>query len=145
MLSANTDALWRLSNMHEKGLGVEVSMEKAIEWWTKACENESVLSEEAAYRLGYVYYDGETVIRDLEKAKYYFELALKNGYPCSYALKIIQNEQNEKSTNNLMRQYADEIVKKKTELGKLFHKVLKDLKRILVSHGTSYNATLKPF
>ena len=121
-------AQYNLAIMYENGDGVEESNEKAVEWWKKACEGEKIHSS-AAYHLGYAYYDGDGVDRDLQKAKYYFELARENGYACSYAVDMVKNELGQKTSGDVMREYADQIISKKISIAKIYPRVLKDLKR----------------
>ena len=80
-LSANQDycfAQSRLGTLYEQGYGVDISPSDAIYWWNKAVTitNDDPwkwVCGEAAYKLGYAYYDGWGVERDLSKAKEYFE------------------------------------------------------------------------
>ena len=122
-------AYYRLGNLYRDELGVICSPRKACEMWEKACEAENLFCSHAPYQLGYAYYDGWGVERDLNKAKYYFELAIENGYQCSYSLEIVKKELGEESEDNLMREYVEEIVNKRIPNSKLYDKISKDLKK----------------
>ena len=122
-------AFTNLGILYEQGLGVDISPNKAIELWERACKADPKHCEGAQYKLGYAYYDGWGVERDLSKAKEYFELAVKNGYQCSYALEIVKRELGEESKDNLMHEYAESIVKKRIPNDKLYVRISKDLEK----------------
>ena len=90
---------------------IEPDIYKAIEWWKKAAENEYP-EPKAMYLLGYAYYDGEGVERNLQKSKECFENAIKYGYRCSYALNMVKNELQERDHSSKMREYAELLAKK---------------------------------
>jgi len=58
-------------------LGLPRDHRKAIELLLKAGE---LGFAKGYYGLGNSYYNGDGVVRDVEKAKYYFELAAMNGH-----------------------------------------------------------------
>lgn len=118
-----------LGNLYRDGLGVCFSAQKAVELWCKACEAKEDICNFASYNLGYAYYDGWGVERDLNKAKYHFELAIKNGYQCSYALEMVKRELGEEFKDNLMHEYAESIVKKHISNDKLYVRISKDLEK----------------
>jgi TPR repeat protein len=133
----NANSMFALGQLYEKGLGVDASLEKAIELYKQACVGEFI-SKEAAYRLGYIYYDGEGVAQDKEKALEYFQKAHDNGYECMYAIDMVKFELSEKQINkksaqdggdNLMRVYAEGIIKNKNFFTNLPTRVLKDLEK----------------
>ena len=127
----NVDSMFKLGHLYEKGLGVEPSLSKAIELYHKACEGEEDISAEAAYRLGYAYYDGEGVKQNKATALEYFKKAYNNGYPCSYAIDMLDNElnPNKKAVENPMRDYANKIISQNLPVKKMYPIVLKDLKK----------------
>lgn len=127
--SESETSMYKMGNLYSDGSLGKVNPSLAVEWWSKACENVFAVSEEAAYKLGYAYYDGYGVKRDLEKAKYYFELALNTGYACSYAVDMVKHELGEKNLDNPMRQYADGIIVKNIPIEKMYGAVLRDLRK----------------
>ena len=78
-----------LGYMCRDGLINNASPEDAISHWVSASNYEHPIGE-ASYNLGYAYYDGYGVERDLKKAKEYFEKAIEQGYQCSYALNMVK-------------------------------------------------------
>ena len=125
----DVDSMFNLGQLHEKGLIVEGSFDCAIELYKRACESKEHVCGDAAYRLGYIYYDGEGVARDIKKALEYFKLACENNCNCSYAIDMVENElyKNTKTFSNPMRDYANEILSKELSIKKMYPKVLKDL------------------
>ena len=130
--------LFVLAEMYENGYGVYRSLSKAVELYHKACENDDNIFSQAAYRLGYAYYDGEGVEQNKETALEYFQKAYDYGYSCSYAIDMVKFELSEKQINkksaqdggdNLMRVYAEEIIKDKNFSTTLPMRVLKDLEK----------------
>ena len=127
----DSDCMYSLGHLYEKGLGVEKSLSQAIELYHKACEDKDDISEQAAYRLGYAYYDGEGVKQNKATALEYFQKAYDNGYPCSYAIDMLNNElnKNRKAADNPMRDYANNIISKNLPIKKMYPLVLKDLRK----------------
>ena len=123
--------MWNLGQLYEKGLGVNISIEKAIKLYHKACESKFYICAEVAYRLGYAYYDGEGVKQNKATALEYFQMAYDNGYPCSYAIDMLNNElnKNRKAADNPMRDYANNIISKNLPIKKMYPLVLKDLRK----------------
>lgn len=117
-----------LANLYEHGYGVEESAEKMVEYLEKAYET-STENAEVYYKLGYAYYDGNGVKRDLNKAKELIERALLLGYNCSFRLEVIKKELGERDENEPMGEFAEQMVKNKLAINKLFAKVEKDLKK----------------
>jgi len=73
--------------MYEKGLGVEQSYEKAMEWYLVAAPSPEVAAGNvhprifALTRLGYFYEKGIVVQRDTEQAIAWYRVAAKNHDP----------------------------------------------------------------
>ena len=135
--------LGRLYKEDTEGI-LERDIYKAIEWWKKAAENEYP-EPEAMYLLGYAYYDGEGVERDLNKAKEYFQKALNSGYNCSYALNMVKGELGELDTPNKMREYADSLIKKRLFGDKLINEILKGLQKDFGSNWSRVCPSTKEF
>ena len=75
----NSDCMWKIGMMYEKGQYVEKNLDTALEWYKKsAAQNNS----EAMRILGYLYEHGEDVPQDYKKAVEWYEkaVALKNTY-----------------------------------------------------------------
>lgn len=125
----NSYGLCNLGYLYRHGLGVDQSFEIAANYWKQACESAEDICNTAPYYLAYAYYDGLGVKRDLNKSKYYFELAIENGYQCSYALEMVKRELGEESKDNLMHEYAESIVKKHISNDKLYVRISKDLEK----------------
>ena len=125
-VKGHSTSLLCAGNMCETGVGTEKSIIKAVEYWKKA-SNCEMAEGEASYKLGYAYYDGYGVERNLEKAKEYFERAIKQGYHCSYALNMVKGELGELDDSNKMREYADGLIKKHIPNTKLYQQISKDL------------------
>ena len=119
----------QLGNLYEKGEGVKKAPELAVKWWKKAVDTDTNMASTAEYKLGYAYYDGLGAERDLKKSKYYFELAIENGYQCSYALEMVKRELGEEFKDNLMHEYAESIVKKHISNDKLYVRISRDLEK----------------
>ena len=120
---------YRLGNLYRDGLGVSSSFSKAIDLWEQSCGITELFCPSSAYQLGYAYYDGLGVERDLKKSKYYFELAIENGYQCSYALEIVKRELGEAVQDNLMHEYAEKTAQKPVPNDRLYVRISKDLEK----------------
>lgn len=91
----------------------------------------------AMYTLGYDYYDGFCVKRDLKQAKEWFKRANGWGYSCSYAIDMVENELarienkslKEINKSNPMRKYAEELNAKNIPINRMYPRVIKDLKK----------------
>jgi len=78
MDKGNGGAFHLLAGLYARGmLGLPRDHRKAIELLLKAGE---LGFAKGYYGLGNSYYNGDGVVRDVEKAKYYFELAAMNGH-----------------------------------------------------------------
>ena len=63
-----------------------------------------------------------------KKAKQYFELACENGYACSFAIDMIENETpngaaksiKERNANNEMRRYAESVLSLKIPIESMY-------------------------
>lgn len=128
-------AQFLLGNIWERHPELEGYAENALALWRDSDENEY---PEAAYRLGYAYYDGDLVPRDLEMAKHYFERALAGGCPCEYALQMTRAELGEEDTRNAMREYAEALTKRQLSGGKLYAQISRDLQK---DFGTAWEKT----
>ena len=78
--NGNTDAQYKLGGCYFNGIGVEKNREKAIEWWTKASEQDDDVSRYAEYQLGKCYYEGIGMERDYSKATEWYEKAAEHGH-----------------------------------------------------------------
>ena len=136
----NVDAMFNLGSLYEKGIGVEPSLSKAIDLYHKACDVNKDISSEAAYRLGYAYYDGEGVDHNIKQARNYFKLALENGYTCAYALNMVKGELGELDDINKMREYANGLIKKHVSNTKLYQQISNDLQN---DFGDTWNITCR--
>ena len=136
----STTAALQLANMYESGRGVDLDIQKALEYWHIAADFVYAPEAEATYKIGYSYYDGYGVERNLEKAKEYFERAIKQGYHCSYALNMVKGELGELNDSNKMREYADGLIKKHIPNTKLYQQISKDLQN---DFGDTWNITCR--
>ena len=126
----HTPAQLRLGNFYQKGIEnvLAPSPKKAVEWWKKAAENK-VPDGDAACQLGYAYYDGDGVARDLQEAKKWFQKALELGVSCEPALDMVRSELKE-TEENQMQQYARQVVGKgRLDISKLHKRVTNDLRQ----------------
>ena len=125
----NAKAQRQLGICYEFGVGEIPSpnLQKALKWYQKAAENEYP-DAEAACRLGYAYYDGNGVKRDLNTAKHWFGLALERGFSCEPVLDMIRSELGEKLENQT-KDYAEQLLQKKLSAPALYGRVQKDLCR----------------
>ena len=84
-------AQFYLAKRYQKGAGVAKDTNKAVEWYTKA-GNENVTP--AQLNLGLMYALGKTVAVDEQKARYWLERAAKRGdNRASYTLALIDEKQ----------------------------------------------------
>ena len=58
--------------------GMPQSYEKAVEWWTKGAEQDECFSQ---FHLGECYLKGHGVEKNLDTAKYWFQLSAESEYP----------------------------------------------------------------
>lgn len=68
---------WTLADINAHLAALEESMKNAHEWNVKAAENGNA---DAQFSVGYDYYDGEVVKKNIEEAKKWFEKAAKQGH-----------------------------------------------------------------
>ena len=75
----NSDCMWKIGIMYEKGHHVEKNMSRALEWYEKSA---ALGNSEAMRILGYLYEHGEGVPQNYQKAVEWYEKAveLKNTY-----------------------------------------------------------------
>lgn len=114
-----------IGSLYENGLGVDKDIDKALEWYKKSANHPTLHSGEAAYKAAFIYYDK----KDYKNAKEYFEKAQDAGYNCGYALEMVNAELgiNLSAKENLMRQYAEELILKKLPNDKLYDRIMKDI------------------
>jgi len=74
----DAEAIQNLAGYYCEGIhGLSINFSKALELWHQAAE---LGCAQAYYNIGVVYYRGEGVGRDEEKARYYLELAAMRGH-----------------------------------------------------------------
>lgn len=128
-----------LGYMCRDALISNASPQEAVEHWLIASKHAHPIAE-VSYNLGYAYYDGYGVKRNLKKAKEYFEKAIEQGYHCSYALNMVKGELGELNDSNRMREYADGLIKKHIPNTKLYQQISKDLQN---DFGDTWNITCR--
>ncbi len=79
-------AQYDLGECYYKGIGVDISYEKAIKWWRKSAVQGNV---DAQYNIGLCYYKGEGVDKNTTIAKYWLEKACSNDK--KEACKLLEN------------------------------------------------------
>ena len=73
----DAEATQNLAGYYSEGVhGLSINHSKALELWKRAAE---LGCGEAYYNIGVVYYHGEGVERDMNKARHYYELAAMRG------------------------------------------------------------------
>lgn len=87
----NPDAEFYLAKRLQKGLGMAKNPQQAIEWYTKAA-NQNITP--AQLNLGLMYVFGDGVRPDAQKARYWLEKAAKRGdNRASYTLAMLDEKQ----------------------------------------------------
>ena len=83
----NSDCMWKIGMMYEKGQYVEQNISKALEWYKKSA---ALGNSEAMRIIGYLYEHGEGVPQDYQKAVEWYEKAveLKNTYALNQLSKM---------------------------------------------------------
>lgn len=82
-------ALTELGKLYYRGLLNQHYYEEAVRCWRRAANNHA----EAAFHLGYAYYFGDGVNRDLGMAQKFFERAIEQGYEeANYVLEITKRD-----------------------------------------------------
>lgn len=125
-------AKYELGVLYYHGYGVEHDGEKAykllIEYekdtWLDFNKN-----GEAYYYLGECYKNGIGTDKNYAEAKTCYQKAIEFGYNCQYALSVVLSELEETKDQNLMRDYADLLLKEKVTTGKLYSRIQKDLSK----------------
>ena len=72
------DAQFKLGRRYERGVGVDQSDAKALDWYVKAAEQDHI---KAALAAGYFYRKGKGSAQDLKRAKRWYHRAAKLGNP----------------------------------------------------------------
>ncbi len=107
----NSDYLYMIALLYEKGLGTDKDIEKAINYYKRASE---LNNSKALNTLGYYYYSGVNVEKDIEKSKYYLEKASElNNSEAINNLGFLYQSSGDK--NDLEKAYL--LFKKSSELG----------------------------
>ncbi len=75
-----------LGECYHRGIGVDISYEKAIKWWRKSAIQNNA---DAQYSMGLCYYKGEGVDKNTTIVKYWLEKACNNGN--NEACKLLKN------------------------------------------------------
>ena len=128
-----------LGELYSGSSFVKENRENAIYYWHRAARNVHG-DKTAAYKLGYAYYDGYGVERDLKKAKEYFDKAIEQGYHCSYALNMVKHELGELDDGNKMREYAETLMQKNIRNDKIYQRISKDLQK---DFGETWNISCR--
>ena len=83
----NSDCMWKIGMMYEKGQYVEKNLDTALEWYKKSAAQGN---SEAMRIIGYLYEHGEGVPQDYKKAVAWYEkaVALKNTYALNQLAKM---------------------------------------------------------
>jgi TPR repeat protein len=71
------DAMTKVGQLYELGLGVKRDFDKAAEWYTKAAQLGFVVAQ---YNLANLYYDGRGVSRDKKQAARWYTAAAQGGH-----------------------------------------------------------------
>lgn len=83
------NAQYNLAVMYQKGDGVQIDMNRAIQWYEKAAESGI---PNAQYNLGMIYFEGKFVEKDEAKAKSLWKDAAKAGF--KPAIELVQSIDN---------------------------------------------------
>ena len=83
----NSDCMWKIGMMYEKGQYVEQNISKALDWYKKSA---ALGNSEAMRIIGYLYEHGEGVPQDYKKSVEWYEkaVALKNTYALNQLSKM---------------------------------------------------------
>ncbi|MBQ0088410.1 MAG: SEL1-like repeat protein [Prevotellaceae bacterium] len=85
------EAEYKLAIIYQSGYGVKRDKEKAFDWCLKSAEQGL---PDAQYMLAKLY-AGEGIIKDIDKAKYWYNLAVKKGVTEKLYIKEEQSEKDE--------------------------------------------------
>jgi TPR repeat protein len=114
---------YQLGCIYADGEHIRKDIKTAISYFEKAASKEV---GSAYYKLGYLYYYGsDGVGKSNIKAKEYFEKALYCGENCEFAYEMVRVDLGEQDGPNLMREYANEVIKE-TKIGKERNKKIQD-------------------
>ena len=123
-------AKYELGVLYYHGYGVEFDGEKAFSLLTEY-EKDTWLdfkkNGEAYYYLGECHRNGIGTPKDLLLAQKRYTEAIDLGFNCQYVLTLVQNELDEATEKNLMREYANKMTQKKLPISKLYNQIAKDL------------------
>ena len=100
-------AISNLGNCYYYGV-IEQNYEEAYNLYMKSIGLKPNLSK-SYYNLGYLYYYGNYVDKDIKKAKEYFELARNNNVNSIYAIEMCERLLGEEDTNNLARLFVETL------------------------------------
>lgn len=123
-------AKYELGVLFYHGYGIEHDGDKAFKLLNEY-ERDTWLdfkkNGEAYYYLGECYKNGTGTKRDYRAAKECYLKAIELGYNCQYALSVVQAELEEAPEQNLMRGYAEQLLKEKIPQKKIYDRIAKDL------------------
>ena len=110
----NSDAIFELGYLYDKGLGTSQNYERAFELYQKAANAKKPVVN-AMNNFGFLYQTGQGVAQDYALALYWYEKAATNGMEIAKEnAKFIRNEM---SRNNIDTSPADELRRKQKGTG----------------------------
>ena len=111
----NSDCMWKIGMMYEKGQYVEQNISKALEWYKKSA---ALGNSEAMRIIGYLYEHGEGVPQDYKKAVEWYEkaVALKNTYALNHLSKMYREGKGVEKNPAKADELSDEFEKIITDI-----------------------------
>jgi TPR repeat protein len=129
-VSRNKKYLFFMADCYSEGIGVKKDINKGLKLYEQVASSDCELANEAQGMLGTYYMSTNSSIRDLEKAKHWFEKASINNVPdaqCNYASLLKSQGKDQESlywykkaaeNNSLIAKYRlAELVRKGCKIG----------------------------
>lgn len=101
--AGNTQAMYEVGRMYERGRGVNEDVSEAMLWYIKSADGGSDL---AHARLGMIYFTGQGAAQDYPKARSHLAIAAKNSDPAAQYYLAMMFEQGKAVKQNTARALA---------------------------------------
>ena len=80
-MKKRSDAMFNLAVIYDNGFGIAADKTRALHYYYEAASDLS--NKYAQYNLGWKYYNGESVYKDVNKAFNLYQSASRYGHPSS--------------------------------------------------------------